>query len=88
MAISNPFDYHTFVWGDVPVMTDVFAAVMEDGHDLTALVLDLPREDRCDRASFRCVVEAAVVAHEDEHRLLKPRAFVVLAAGHEPGTRD
>jgi benzoate-CoA ligase family protein len=31
------------------------------------------------------VLEAAVVGHEDEERLVKPKAFVVLKAGHAPG---
>lgn len=30
------------------------------------------------------VLEAAVVGHEDEHRLVKPKAFVVLKPGHTP----
>jgi benzoate-CoA ligase len=31
------------------------------------------------------VLEAAVVGHEDEERLIKPKAFVVLKAGQAPG---
>jgi acyl-coenzyme A synthetase/AMP-(fatty) acid ligase len=30
------------------------------------------------------VLEAAVVGWEDEHRLIKPKAFVVLKEGHAP----
>ena len=30
------------------------------------------------------VLEAAVVGHEDEERLVKPKAFVVLKDGHAP----
>jgi benzoate-CoA ligase len=30
------------------------------------------------------VLEAAVVGHEDEERLVKPKAFVVLKDGHSP----
>jgi benzoate-CoA ligase len=31
------------------------------------------------------VLEAAVVGHEDDERLVKPKAFVVLKAGQAPG---
>jgi benzoate-CoA ligase len=35
----------------------------------------------------RAVLEAAVVGCEDEHRLIKPKAFVVLSEGHTPSTQ-
>ena len=34
--------------------------------------------------THECVLEAAVVGHADEHRLVKPRAFVVLKPGSAP----
>jgi acyl-CoA synthetase (NDP forming) len=48
VTISNPLDYHTYIWGDTPRMTRVFATVMEQTFDLTVFILDLPRADRCD----------------------------------------
>ena len=41
--ISNPFDYHTFDWGDGERLENTFTAVMQSGFDLTCLVLDFPR---------------------------------------------
>ncbi len=35
--------------------------------------------------SHELVVECAVIGEEDDRGLIKPKAFVVLAAGHEPG---
>ncbi len=43
VTIANPFDYHTFIWGDVARMTKVFTEALKDNFDLTVFVLDLPR---------------------------------------------
>lgn len=64
VSISNPFDYHTFIWGDVPAMTQTFATVMADGFDLTVFVLDLPRAGRCDPSGHDCAVEAIIAAKQ------------------------
>lgn len=45
VTVSNPFDYHTFMWGDGPRQQRTFARVLAAGFDITALVLDHPRPD-------------------------------------------
>ena len=62
VTIANPLDYHTFIWGDTERMTRVFSAVLADDFDLTVFVLDLPRADRCDPASYQCAVDAIIAA--------------------------
>ncbi len=62
VAIANPFDYHTFIWNDLARMTAAFTEVMRDGFDLAVFVLDLPREDRCNRATYQCAIEAIIAA--------------------------
>ena len=47
VAVSNPLDYHTFIWGDEEKLAACFTAMMGGGYDLTMLVLDFPRPDRC-----------------------------------------
>lgn len=42
VSISNPFDYHTFDWGNVERLQSTFTAVMQSDFDLTVLVLDFP----------------------------------------------
>ena len=42
VSISNPFDYHTFMWGDRAAMAHTFGAVMDGPQDATMLVLDAP----------------------------------------------
>lgn len=61
VAIANPLDYHTFIWGDGPRTTDVFTTMLA-GYDAGIFVIDPPRRDRCDPASFEPALEAIVAA--------------------------
>ena len=60
--LANPLDYHTYIWGDVPIMQACFETVMQGGFDLNVFVLDLPREDICDPAGHECAVESIIAA--------------------------
>jgi acetyl-CoA synthetase len=73
VTVSNPLDYHTFIWGDRPRMAATFSAMMGCGFDLTMLVLDYPRSDRCDPT----VWEAAAGAMVDAARKTGAKAAVV-----------
>lgn len=44
VSISNPLDYHTFIWGDEERLVDCFTAVLDGPSDAAMLVLDFPRE--------------------------------------------
>jgi acyl-CoA synthetase (NDP forming) len=48
VAVANPLDYQTYVWNDEKALETTFSAVLGAGADLTYLVLDYPRADRCD----------------------------------------
>lgn len=61
VTIANPLDYHTFIWGDGPRTTDVFTTMLS-GYDAGIFVIDPPRLDRCDAASFQPALEAIVTA--------------------------
>ena len=52
VTVSNPFDYHTFMWGDRPGMATCFSAVMDGPHDITMLVLDAPPGPDNDASSW------------------------------------
>ena len=43
VSISNPLDYHTFIWGDEERLADCFTAVLDGPSDAAMLVLDFPR---------------------------------------------
>ena len=62
VTISNPLDYHTFSWRNLPALTETFAAMMAAGYDLTMLLLDFPRPDRCDDADWVVSADALVAA--------------------------
>ena len=62
VTLSNPLDYHTFVWGNVKRQTDAFTAMFAGGYALNLLVLDFPREDRCNGADWLLTVEAVIAA--------------------------
>ena len=64
VALANPLDYHTFIWGDEERMTQTFAAMMGDWVDLSVLVIDFPRGDRCDDAAWHPAVAAMKRAGE------------------------
>ncbi|MEM6489250.1 MAG: acetate--CoA ligase family protein, partial [Pseudomonadota bacterium] len=58
VALANPLDYHTRIWGDVDAMAATFAAVMQADLALGCVVLDFPRGDRCSAAAWAPVIEA------------------------------
>ena len=64
VALANPLDYHTFIWGDEAKMTRTFAAMMGDWVDLSVLVIDFPRADRCSDAAWHPAVAAMKRAGE------------------------
>lgn len=95
VAIANPLDYHTFVWAKEEAMSATFSAVIGSGFDLSMLVLDFPRSDRCGGADWDAAVRAimnaaewtggrtAVVATLPEN-MPEARAEAFLAAGIAP----
>jgi len=60
VSVSNPLDYHTFIWGDSAAMTRTFTAMVSSGFDLSMLVVDFPRRDRCDDSAWQCAVDAII----------------------------
>ncbi len=62
VALANPLDYHTYIWGDVEALTRAFTAMLDPGLALACLVLDFPRADRCDGAGWAPALQAAGAA--------------------------
>ena len=52
VAIDNPLDYHTFIWGNKQRMTATFAAMMGGGYDLALLIIDFPHVNNCDMTEW------------------------------------
>ncbi|MBY5427597.1 acetate--CoA ligase family protein [Rhizobium leguminosarum] len=62
VTLSNPLDYHTFVWGDLARQTEAFSAMFDGGYALNLVVLDFPRGDRCDASEWAMTAEAVMTA--------------------------
>ena len=62
VRISNPLDYHTFIWGDTERMKKLFTTICEGTRNLIIFVLDIPRTDRCNQEGFQCGLEAIIEA--------------------------
>lgn len=60
--VTNPLDYHTFIWGNVPAMTSVFATMLHGEAAITCLVVDFPRADRCSTPHWDSLIAAAAAA--------------------------
>jgi acetate---CoA ligase (ADP-forming) len=72
-TISNPLDYHTFIWGDGPKTTEVFSAMLE-AYDAGLYIIDTPRTDRCDPSSYQPALEAIVAAQRATGKIAFPVA--------------
>ena len=70
VALANPLDYHTYIWGDGAAMGKCYAAMMLGDQDATILVVDFPRADRCSQSAWNCVIEAVEYARVQSDRVL------------------
>lgn len=70
VALANPLDYHTYIWGDGAAMGKCYAAMMLGDQDATILVVDFPRADRCPQSPWDCVIEGVEYAHAQSDRVL------------------
>jgi acyl-CoA synthetase (NDP forming) len=62
VTLSNPLDYHTFIWGDEDAMAATFAAMMSPKVALGVVILDFPRPDRCTSPDWDLVLNAVARA--------------------------
>ena len=58
VSVSNPLDYHTFAWNKEEDLFGTYRAMLACGFDLSMLVLDFPREDRCNLETWGPAVNA------------------------------
>ncbi|MCK8463754.1 acetate--CoA ligase family protein [Aliiroseovarius sp. S1339] len=64
VALANPLDYQTYIWGNRQAMTDAFTAMMSSDLGFGFVVLDFPRDDRCTAAAWDLVIAAVEHARE------------------------
>jgi len=64
VALNNPLDYQTYIWGDQPALTACFDGMMQTPADISLLVLDYPRKDDVAIQGWDEVVGAYIAAHQ------------------------
>ena len=62
--VSNPLDYHTYIWADYEAGLECYATTMEGDHAITLLIMDYPNIDVCSDHAWLPMVEAAKAAKE------------------------
>lgn len=60
VALANPLDYHTYIWGDEDAMTAAFSAMMGGDLAMGCVILDIPRADRCDPKDWEPTIRAVI----------------------------
>jgi acyl-CoA synthetase (NDP forming) len=73
VALSNPLDYHTYIWGNIDAMSSTVLGMMRGHEGLTIIIVDFPRSDNCDPSAWDCVIAASKKAQKAEN---KPLALV------------
>lgn len=58
VALANPLDYHTYIWGDQAALSRCFRAMADPSLALSCVVLDFPRADRCTTTEWDQVLDA------------------------------
>lgn len=60
VALSNPLDYHTYIWRDAAAMETAWSAMTGDDIDMTFSIVDYPTTDPTD---WECATKAALAVH-------------------------
>ncbi len=61
VTLTNPLDYHTYIWGDDKTMGNVYTAMLQGDVDIGMVIVDFPRSDLCDPSAWDCVLNAVAI---------------------------
>ena len=65
VALSNPLDYHTYIWRNREKIGETFSAMMTGDLALGIVVLDYPRQDRCEAEDWYDITHGCLRARAD-----------------------
>jgi acetyl-CoA synthetase len=65
VALANPLDYHTYIWGDVAAMVEAWRPMTKGEAAITLVIVDYPRTDARD---WRAATEAALTIRRESGR--------------------
>lgn len=64
VAIDNPLDYHTFIWGQPEKLTATFTQVLKGGFDVGMVILDTPTHPKMKPDSWATTARAMAAASQ------------------------
>lgn len=62
VALSNPLDYHTYIWNDEVAQQQCFEAMLGGEQDITLKILDYPKPTLCDVSAWDKTTRALINA--------------------------
>jgi len=62
VPLSNPLDYHTYIWGDRDRLTDCFSTMLGNAYACTVLVIDYPTPADADTSGWEIAEQALAAA--------------------------
>ncbi len=65
VSLSNPLDYHTYIWGDADRMARAWLPMAAEHIGLVIVILDYPHTDA---SAWRCATEAAISVRRQSGR--------------------
>jgi acyl-CoA synthetase (NDP forming) len=65
VSVTNPLDYHTFIWDNESALSNTYTTMIANRFDLNYLVCDFPRADRCSDHSWQASI--AAIKHAAKH---------------------
>ena len=83
VALANPLDYHTYIWGKKDELAACFTAMAKGNTALPLIILDFPRADRCSTKEWDIVLEAAA-----EARIAADRPMAIVSTFAETMPED
>ena len=60
--IANPLDYQTYIWHDQEKLTECFTEVLKCKNELSFLIMDFPRKDKCHDTAWEPAINAIISA--------------------------
>ncbi len=64
VSLTNPFDFHTFIWFDRAALRAMFSIVLRAGFDVVGFMLDCPPQPPADASSYLAAIEELIAAHQ------------------------
>lgn len=62
VTIANPFDFHTYIWFDLPKLRALFTEVTRSGYDAVGFMVDCPPPGQTDPKSYYEAIDQFILA--------------------------